>query len=55
MYHNLSKKEIKAFVKKYLNPFDDYTKDIEYISVIEYNGVREYLINKKYTLKVYYK
>lgn len=53
MYHELSKKEIKAFIKKYMNPFDEYTKEIRYISVIEYNGVREYLINHKYILKVH--
>lgn len=53
MYHNLSNKEIKKFIKKYLNPFDDYTKNIKHISVIEYNGVKEYLINGKYVVKIY--
>ncbi len=53
MYHELSKKEIKKFIKKYMNPFDEYTKEINHISVIEYNGVKEYLINQKYLLKIY--
>lgn len=54
MYHNLTKKEIKAFIRKYLNPYDDYTKDITSISKISYNNVTEYLINQKYILKVYH-
>lgn len=53
MYHRLTKKEIKAFINKYLNPYDDYTKEIKEISRIEYNGVTEYLINNKYIMKVY--
>lgn len=53
MYHELRKSEIKKFIKKYLNPFDDYTKKINSIIVIEYKGVKEYLINHKYILKVY--
>ncbi len=53
MYHELTKKEIKKFIKKYMNPFDEYTKEINHISVIEYNGVKEYLINQKYLLKIY--
>lgn len=53
MYHTLTKKEMKGFIKKYLNPFDEYTKEINHISMIEYNGVKEYLINNKYILKVY--
>ncbi len=53
MYHELTKKEREKFIKKYLNPMDDYTKKITHISVIEYKGVKEYLINHKYILKVY--
>lgn len=53
MYHELTKKERDKFIKKYLNPMDDYTKEIKHISVIEYKGVKEYLINHKYILKVY--
>lgn len=53
MYYELTNKEIKKFIKRYLNPFDDYTKNIKHISVIEYKGVKEYLINHKYILKVY--
>lgn len=53
MYHELSKKEIKQFIKKYMNPLDDYTKEIKHISVIEYEGIKEYLINHKYILKIY--
>lgn len=53
MYHELTKKEIKKFIGKYLNKYDDYTKEIKHISVIEYKGVKEYLINHKYMLKVY--
>lgn len=53
MYRELSNKEIKAFIKRYLNEYDDYTKEINHISVIEYNNIKEYRINHKYTLKVY--
>ncbi|MCX4365120.1 MAG: hypothetical protein OSJ70_05045 [Bacilli bacterium] len=53
MYKELTKKEIKKFISKYLNPCDDYTKKINHISVIEYNSVKEYLINHKYILKIY--
>lgn len=53
MYHELSKKEINKFIKRYLNPYDDYTKEIVSISCINYNNVYEYLINKKYLLRVY--
>lgn len=54
MFHNLTKKEIKAFIRRYLNECDDYTKDIHHISKISYNNVTEYLINHKYILKVYH-
>ena len=53
MYHELTKTEREKFIKKYLSPMDDYTKKITHISVIEYKGVKEYLINHKYILKVY--
>ncbi len=53
MYHELNSREIKKFINRYLNPFDDYTKKIKHVSVIEYNGVLEYLINHKYIMKVY--
>lgn len=53
MYYELSKKEIKAFIKKYMNPFDEYTKEIKQISVIEYEDIKEYLINHKYILRIY--
>lgn len=53
MYYELTKKEVKKFIRKYLNVYDDYTKEIKNISVIEYDGVKEYLINHKYMLKVY--
>lgn len=36
-----------------MNPLDDYTKEIKHISVIEYEGIKEYLINHKYILKIY--
>jgi len=52
MYHELSKKEIKKFIKRYLNPYDDYIKGIKTISCINYNNVYEYLINKKYILNI---
>ncbi len=53
MYHELTKREIKAFIKKYMNPLDEYTKKIYHISSIEYNRIMEYLINYKYILKIY--
>lgn len=53
MYHELTKREVKSFIKKYMNPFDDYTKEIKHISVIEYDGIKEYLINHKYMIKMY--
>ncbi len=55
MYHRLTKKEIRAFIRKYLNPFDDYTQNITEISSIKYNDVTEYLINNRYIIKVYAK
>ncbi len=53
MYYELSKREIKKFIKKYLNESDPYISLINHISRIDYNGVVEYRINYKYTLKVY--
>ena len=53
MYYELSKREIKKFIKKYLNDSDPYISLINHISRIDYNGVVEYRINYKYTLKVY--
>ena len=53
MYYELSKREIKKFIKKYLNESDPYISLINHISRIDYNGVIEYRINYKYTLKVY--
>ncbi len=53
MYHELSKKEIKKFIKKYLNKDDQDINKINHISVIEFNGVKEYRMNHKYTLRVY--
>ena len=53
VYHELNKKEIDNFIKKYLNPYDDYTKEIKSISCINYNNIYEYLINKQYILKIY--
>lgn len=53
MYRELSFKEIEKFIKKYLNINDPYIDRIFHISVIEYNGIKEYRINYKYTLKVY--
>ena len=53
MYRELSKKEIKKFIKRYLNSDDEYTKNINHISVIEFNGVKEYRIDHKWTLKIY--
>lgn len=52
MYHVLTKREIKSFIRKYMNPYDDYTKEIKTISCIDYNGFTEYLINNKYMLKL---
>lgn len=53
MYYELNKKEIKKFIKKYFNQYDDYTKNINHISRIEYKHVEEFLINHRYILKVY--
>lgn len=53
MYYELNKEEIKKFIRKYFNAYDDSTKFINHISRIEYKGVKEYLINHKYTLRVY--
>lgn len=53
MYRELSLKEIDKFIKKYLNINDPYIDRIYHISVIEYNKVKEYRINYKYTLKIY--
>ncbi len=52
MYHELTKKEIRGFIKEFMNPFDDYTKKITHISRIEYKGITEYLINHQYLLRV---
>lgn len=53
MYYELSKREIKKFIKRYLNENDPFIDRINHISRIDYNGVVEYRINRKYTLKVY--
>lgn len=53
MYYELTKKEIKKFIKKYFNINDPGINKINHISKIEYNGVKEYRINHKYTLRVY--
>lgn len=42
MYRVLSDKELKVFAKKY---FKIWNKDIVKVSVINYNGINEYLIN----------
>ena len=49
MYKVLNKKEISSFERKY--PFI-LCDDIKDISLIEYNGVCEYLINNKYLFKI---
>ncbi len=53
MYHELTKKEISKFIRRYFNINDSYTKSIKNVSVIEYNGIKEYLINSQYMLRIY--
>ena len=45
MYKILSKKEVEEFTKKHLGIWEG---DIEVISCIEYDNIREYLINGHY-------
>ena len=53
MYHILTEKEIKKFIERYLNPNDEYIRDIKKISSIKYKGITEYLINDKYIIRMY--
>lgn len=53
MYHELTKKERNRFIKKYFNQYDEDIWKIETISCISYNNVYEYLIDKKYILRIF--
>lgn len=53
MYHELNYKEIDKFIKKYLYPYDYFKSNIISISCITYKDISEYLINKKFILRVY--
>lgn len=53
MYYELTKREIQKFIKRYFNIDDPGIDNINHISRIEYNKVKEYRINHLYTLKVY--
>lgn len=45
----LNKEEIKEFTKNY---FPLWLDDIKVVSLIEYNGVKEYLVNRHYLVMV---
>lgn len=45
MYKKLNKKQIKRFAKKYLK---DWQNDIYEVSLLKYNGIKEYLVNEHY-------
>lgn len=45
MYRKLNKKEVEEFTKKYFNIWNG---DIKSVSCIEYNNIKEYLINEHY-------
>jgi len=53
MYHELTKKERNRFIKKYFNQYDEDIWKIKTISCISYNNVYEYLIDKKYILRIF--
>ncbi len=53
MYYELNKKEIKKFIKKYLNPNEEHVNKINSITCIEYDKLSVFVINKKYTIKIY--
>ena len=50
MYKKLNKKQIKRFAKKYLK---DWQNDIYEVSLLKYNGIKEYLVNEHYFVLVY--
>lgn len=45
MYKILNEKEIKKFTKKY---FSDWQDEIYEVTLISYQGVKEYLVNRHY-------
>ena len=53
MFYRLNKRQIKAFIKKYFNEYDEFVKDIRSISCISYKGIKEYRINNIFTLRIY--
>jgi hypothetical protein len=53
MFKVLNKKELKAFINKYFNIYDEYVKTIKRVSSISYRGITEYLINDQYIIRMY--
>lgn len=45
MYKILSEKEIKKFTKKY---FSGWEGEIKEVTLVSYQGVKEYLVNRHY-------
>lgn len=53
MYRELNEEEIQAFINRYFNIYDEYTKTIKKVSCISYRGITEYLINDQYIIRMY--
>ena len=52
MYYELNIRQRMLFIKKYLDEYATYVKGIYKISCVTYKGIKEYLINDKYLLKI---
>ena len=50
MYKKLNKKQIKRFAQRYLH---DWVNDIYEVSLLEFWGIKEYLVNERFFVIVY--